>query len=599
VTLLNWPGWSQVKPGLDISWQAGLALAFTRHLQWGPALVFPYGPYGFAGSLEPFYRDTALIAVGYVFAVTWLLAGLLVAALRRHWGLAAAGFVAWGVIAVSRAPVRAADFGSAVALGLGLAILQARDRGRRFALAVGLGALAGFELLVKSNDGVVVVGVLVLAVGGASGSRHERAVTIGQAAAAAAATFLVSWSAAGQSLANIPSFIRGSVSLAVGYSSAMGGSLRSGRIAWYAVAAAGILVLAFTPSFRDRPARWRAAATLMLAGWCWAVTKDGFVGGNHFLGFFRIMLAAVALSGVVRPARPLYIVSLVLAGLVTVIAAHPPPPNPVASVRSFVSQIADIAQPGRFSQLTTSARERLIKEERLSPGILALIRGRSVAIEPWEDIVAWGDPGARWDPEPVVQAYSAYTPYLDGADASFVASRSAPARILYTKGSFDARDPFMDPPATAEAIYCHYAQIALSPDWQVLGRVPDRCGPAVRIGEARTHFGQPVSVPSARGKMVVASFTFAAPFAYKVESLLLKPSNTYLTTWSGHAAPITYRFVAGTAQDAHVLKVPAALGYAAGFTPPPVRALELSGGGWPTGKGPITVVFSAVAMARS
>lgn len=30
VTLLNWPGWSQVKPGLDISWQAGLALAFTR-----------------------------------------------------------------------------------------------------------------------------------------------------------------------------------------------------------------------------------------------------------------------------------------------------------------------------------------------------------------------------------------------------------------------------------------------------------------------------------------------------------------------------------------------------------------------------------------
>jgi hypothetical protein len=197
----------------------------------------------------------------------------------------------------------------------------------------------------------------------------------------------------------------------------------------------------------------------------------------------------------------------------------------------------------------------------------------------------------------VVQAYSAYTPYLDGADASFVASRSAPDRILYTKGSFDARDPFMDPPATTEAIFCHYVQIALSPDWQVLGRVPDRCGPAVPIGEARAHFGQPVSVPSARGKMVVASFTFAPPFAYKVENLLLKPSNTYLTTWSGRGSPVTYRFVPGTSQDAHVLKVPAALGYSVGFTPPPVRALELWGGGWATGKGAITIVFSAVAMA--
>ena len=35
VTLLNWPGWTQIGPGLDPSWQAGLAMAFTgvRHFR--------------------------------------------------------------------------------------------------------------------------------------------------------------------------------------------------------------------------------------------------------------------------------------------------------------------------------------------------------------------------------------------------------------------------------------------------------------------------------------------------------------------------------------------------------------------------------------
>jgi hypothetical protein len=71
----------------------------------------------------------------------------------------------------------------------------------------------------------------------------------------------------------------------------------------------------------------------------------------------------------------------------------------------------------------------------------------------------------------------------------------------------------------------------------------------------------------------------------------------YLTTWSGRRAPVTYRFVPGTAGDEHVLSVPAALGYAARFTPTPVHELELSGGGWGTDQGSVTVTFSAVSMA--
>jgi hypothetical protein len=599
VTLLNWPGWAQVKPGLDISWQAGLAMAFTRHLQWGPALDFTYGPYGFAGFIEPFYRLTALIAVAHVFVVTWSLASLLIVALRRYWGLATAGVVGWAVIAVSWAAMRSADFASLVGLGLALALIQGRDKGVRVGLAAVLGALAGMELLVKLNTGGVMFAMLALAVAGADGSWRERVRMAGQAGAVAVAAFAIAWVAAGQSFTNLASFGRASVSLFLGYSAAMSAEVRSARVVWCAVAVITTAALVFAVALRRKPGRHQFAVVVMLVGWGWAVTKDGFVGGNHFPGFFRIVFAAVALAGVVRPPRRVYAVALALAACIAVATANLPPIDPLESLHSFVAELADIAQPGRFSQLSGRARARVVKEEPLSPSTLSLVRGQSVAIEPWEDIIAWADPGVRWDPEPVVQAYSAYTVYLDRLDATFLASRRAPHRILYWhyRFSFDSRDPFMDPPATTEAIYCHYAQLTVTGPWQVLRRVPDRCGPEVTISKARTRFGQRIRVPSAPGGMVVASFSFASQALSKVEGILLKPPAMYLTTWSGRRAPVTYRFVPGTAGDEHVLSVPAALGYAARFTPTPVHELELSGGGWGTDQGSVTVTFSAVSMA--
>jgi hypothetical protein len=215
-------------------------------------------------------------------------------------------------------------------------------------------------------------------------------------------------------------------------------------------------------------------------------------------------------------------------------------------------------------------------------------------------MVAWADPGLRWDPEPVAQSYSAFTAYLDHEDATFLAGARAPQRILYwpLKTGFDSRDPFMDPPATTEAIYCHYTQLALAGPWQVLQRRPDRCGRAVTIGQTEVHFGQPVEIPTAPGRMVVASFVLSAPLLSRLALGLLKPPETQLVAWVGGGKPVTYRFVTGTAADDHILSVPASLGYSAPFTPAPIRRLEIVGGGWKTGQGSVRVVFQAVSLAR-
>jgi hypothetical protein len=121
---------------------------------------------------------------------------------------------------------------------------------------------------------------------------------------------------------------------------------------------------------------------------------------------------------------------------------------------------------------------------------LSLLEGHSVAVEqPAEDSVVYTYPQLRWDRELVLQAHSANTTYLDFLDAAFLASSRAPQRILYQAGwTIDDRDPYFDPPATLESMYCHYVQIAAKSFSQVLARVPDHRGPAVLIGRTTAHW---------------------------------------------------------------------------------------------------------------
>ena len=49
----------------------------------------------------------------------------------------------------------------------------------------------------------------------------------------------------------------------------------------------------------------------------------------------------------------------------------------------------------------------------LAPTVLSMLSGHSVAMEPTQASLAFAYPRLDWDPEPVLQGYTAYTSYLD------------------------------------------------------------------------------------------------------------------------------------------------------------------------------------------
>lgn len=613
--------WRVAAPGLD-SWQAALALGYQHHLQWGPQMVFTFGPFGFAEDVLPYFRATAAIGLVYSFAVTWGLAMLVVSFLRPSWRLLPAGAVAWGTVALEGNVLEASQLATATALGLALACLRASTARSQAALLCGLGGLAGFEMLVEISPGLVCTGLLavsLLALLAEPGPRRRLLAGV----AAYVGVPLVALVGAGQSLSNLPSYLYGSLQVVLGYGAAMATS--TGRVAedWYGVAEAALLAGIAAAALRHRPRAEKVAVGLMLAGWAWAALKEGYVRHDtHDVTFLGLAMVGMALFRLPRRWSPAQAGALATSALM-VCAANAGAPaslsSPLEDVSSLATEVANLAVTSQWERAQSIGRF----QERLLGGVLPVellhqLAGRTMAAEPWEDSLAFTYPQLRWAPEPVAQAYSAYTVYLDQLDARFLLGPRAPQRLLFQQVAIDGRNPYWAPPAATEAMLCRYNQIGTvqpaahrvthpptpvlgDSAWQVLALGPDRCGPASALGTVTARFGASVAVPAplSPGEMVLARFSFGAPLLARVEGALLKPPPVYLQGLAGDPeVPVRYRLVAGTAGDMHVLTTPPSLGYSLAYSPPQVHSLELAGGGWPAGGGKVTVSFFEVPIRR-
>jgi hypothetical protein len=604
-TVLSWRpyAWRSVYAGIDPSWEVGLAMGFVRHLQWGPSVVFTFGPYGFVDGIFPFYRLTAFLSVVYAVAVVWGLAALVVSALRPSWGLLGAGVASWAALTIAASKAGYSDIAAATALGLALAALAAEQERARLTFIGLLGALTGFQFMVKTNDGLLALGLSVVVV--VLGDVHRR-----RAMAAGAlpllAVFVAGWLAAGQSAGNIASYVRGSLSVAIGYNSAMQLSKGRGAEDWYAAVVCALLVFLYALSVRGKQRQYQLAVFALLGGWLWAALKEGFVRHDkHDLTFFGLALVAVLLARLKRTYVPLQAGIFAVTAVIFCVAAGMVPAqlhSPGATTSAFFQDAGQVLGFGGFGPAREIARRQFLSSgDTLPPAILALLVGHSVAVEPVENSIVYAYPQLDWDPEPVLQSYTAYTSYLDRLNAGFLGSSRAPERILYQPWVvIDGRDQFLDPPATLESMYCHYVQLPAPGPAQVLERTADRCGQPVELSRVSAHFGAAVAVPGEPGKMVTATFLFGTPLGAKAEGIVLKPPTMSLTAWTGRPGPRprpqAYRFIPGTAADYHVLSVPASLGYSASFTPPDIKRLALSGGGWSPGQGRYTVTFYSVSL---
>ena len=161
--------------------------------------------------------------------------------------------------------------------------------------------------------------------------------------------------------------------------------------------------------------------------------------------------------------------------------------------------------------------------DRLPEAIRDAIGAEPVAIFPHELTYAAAN-GLNFRPFPVLQAYSAYTPYLDEADAAFLNSDgTAPPLVLFDWKSIDGRNPLLDVPATTLALYRHYDLAAAGGGHLLLRRRSEpRFGGTPRLLETRHWQKQrPFPVP-ADDRLLIARIYLQKSFEGQARNFLFR-----------------------------------------------------------------------------
>jgi hypothetical protein len=545
----------------DASWQAALHMAAHQRLSFGGELVFPYGPLGFLALPVLYFTSTAALAFVFVSLGRLVLTALVLRASLRAFPWPVAVVLAY---VVGTLPIWDTDLALVVLLFWTLAALERPDFVGAGVLLGLAGPLVAFQLLVKTNVGVVAAVVAFVAVI----ALPSNTVLLARAwlPVSFAGTFVVLWAAAGGALGDIGSWARSGVAFVQGYSQGL--ALEAPGLHWnYAVAAAMLALLAYVvwSHAAALPPGRRAAVILIGLAFAFGYFKEGFVRHDVHATFFfgAISTAAVAFA---RRAfsrwAALAVVALGVAGVVRTAHLSAGYFDPIPSIRAYQFEARTFVQPGRRRVLVARSKADVRRSLALDPGTLRLLEGHTVHVDPYATTAVWAY-GLDWRPLPVFQENVVDTPYLDGRNARFLASGRAPERILREHvPTVDGEAPELEAPRTFLVTLCYYRQLRATARWQVLARAGDRCGPERRLASVRVSRGREVRVPPAGpNEVVFARLHLHRPFFTRVADALFKPTSTPKIVLDGRP----FRFRPTTAGDPQVLRVPRSAGYAPAF----------------------------------
>jgi hypothetical protein len=570
VAALSWPLASDLRPGLDVDgdWRIALQLAVRHGLDFGPGVLFTYGPLGFlhypvlvdASLARVAFAFTLVVHVGVCVVLLWGLRAAL-----RSLPLAALGTLLVASVIYDGAPI-VIGFAAAAALVAG----RVEDR-RRLLVAGGLGALAAVELLAKLNAGITLLGLAVITVACAPEGRAR----LGAALAGAFVVVLgAGWVVTGQSLGAFDDYVVGGYGIVSGYSDAMSFvDPEFGAVPGEYAAAIGIAVLggyAVWSAGTALPWRGRAGLGLLWALLWFTSFKAAFVRPDslHVNIFFGCTLGALAVLGwsSARRRLPVLLGCVLLLALSLSLSRDTGLPgnffSPWGRVSSLASQTAMLADGSRTADMIARGRLARRLDARVSDRVLAAVQGKPTHVDPFDAGLAWAY-GLRWRPLPVFQTYSAYTRALDERNAAALRDPDGPAAVLrHDPGGVDDRNPDWESPAAMRALLCNFQARASDPLWQAVVRTAPRCGREQPLGAVTARLGSTVRVPAAPDghSLVLARIDgIGVGGLEKLRAIAFRALTRTVVLDGGRR----FRLVPGTAADGLIMSVPRAADFPA------------------------------------
>jgi hypothetical protein len=341
----------------------------------------------------------------------------------------------------------------------------------------------------------------------------------------------VFWIAAGQPLDALPSYFSSMSQIIGGYTEAMMSDADPVKLCWYLLACGFILFGIAIQSKTSRRDRVFLLALYFL--FLFLSFKAAFVRADHIaLAGDAILLAGVLLPFFIRNKAMWAFTLIACCGWLSL--SPQGAAGALAKVPSNLEMICLDAVQGLDDRIGNGTPPA----ERFEATMLAIRKGISFPplsgtadIYPY-DLTYVFAAGYAWQPRPVLQSYSVYTPYLSEANRQHLAGAHAPENIIFKVGSLDRRIPSIDDGASWPVLLARYHIGTRSNGYLFLKKnegnaaegISDDLVPA---GEGVFALGEKKALPRSTGPLFVR-IDIAPTWLGKLAAILYKPAQLQL-----------------------------------------------------------------------
>ncbi len=436
-------------PSVDNTWVFALNWGAAHGLAIGRDLVWTTGPLGYLAFPQDLGNN---LARGFTFQwMEWAVLAAIFADLFFVCGFALRNVFAFTVFFALSAPLYYPLSGPEDRLVAGaLALLvTARFRGGRVRYVAAL-VLAGLAPLIKLTGGILIGGAILGFVVDGFWSRRARVWTdAALAATVPALVAIVACRLTMPSFGSLIAYVKGSLEIAGGYSAGM--SIAGDPME---IARAGEMVLLMGVALWLAPRENRRFFALLLPLPLFLIFKHSFVRQDvHIVNLFCFAGLALGLIALAMPidlrrvaALALVLVFYGITWMEYVPAKMGPAAYAIVNGTSEVDRIRQVLDPDALRpQIRASEEHFFTPDTRLEPELRAMAGDAPVAEMSLMYSSARID-GLNLKLSPVVQRYSAYTPYLDRLNARWLRDQG-PRFLIADWDSIDGRSPMAETPA--------------------------------------------------------------------------------------------------------------------------------------------------------
>ena len=536
---------------VDGSWILALNQAVARGLVFGRDIVFTFGPYAsvFTHTYDP-------ATATRMFAGSALLAAVVVACLavllRRRAGRWPAGAcLAFFLL-----------LGGTDSLLLALPLLVTLtvlswlhgERPPRWALPVLVLAWISFGLLPLVKGTLALLCAVAALISAAALLQARRIGLAALSLACPLAALGAFWCAAGQALPDLPGYLLNMREIVSGYSEGMAVKGPSRELWLFGLPA--LLLLAALASQGSLPRGLRLGALAITAVFLFLSFKAGFVRHDvHAQIALANLVAALGLTWPLLPPAQYRSRWLLVALAGTALLCGGNAARRATDGRTAVGGATSNPLVLRTAGFDASDWPRRYAERlRLGATHCGLDGVAPVDTDVYSfDQFCLLAQGLPWNPRPVLQSYSAYTPALARLNEAHLRGPSAPRQLLYRLQTIDERLPAMDDGLSLPALLDNYEPAQPLSTWLVLKARPQRQA-ASRYDAPVTlaaRLGEPVAVPAALP--LFTEIVVRPTWAGRLRALLYKPPPLSMRVTLADGTQATYRVNAGMMETGFVL----------------------------------------------